>query len=549
MANLSKKRTSKRPRLLLQKKNISKGYFLLIPVVILLVLVIGFIKKIEYLSADPVGEKDCSPFSPRDSMNISDTLTVTLKQLQRFVHFFQRGGTINDASCLNRTNVYGIIKAQSVEDIQNAIVYAKDNKLKISIAGVRHSMGGQAFAKDAIVLDMTHFNQMSLDKENEILNVQSGATWHAIQNFLNPENLAVKSMQSVDKFTIGGTISVNAHGMDNKVGAISSTIRSLRLIDSNGYIQILSRTQNPQLFKAVIGGYGLFGVILDAQIDLTNNIMYKEERQVINYKDFPQTYQNTIANNDAIGLSYAHFSLTPQSYLKDMIVYKYAAVNGFFNSLPSLQERSQVKVRRLVLNGAKTGSLGKEIEWLLTRYVEPYFQSCYKSRNQAMSEPEACFISRNQLMHDSDAYLQNDLKNDTDILQEYFFPRSEFIPFIDGIREILERNQTNVINASIRVVNKEDIMLNYAPEDMFALVLYINQKVTPEENAKMEKTTGELIDYATKMKGTFYLPYQLYYSRDQLKESYPNIDSFFALKKQTDPNEQFVNNFYLKYSK
>lgn len=548
MAKLVKRRNHKQPRSINQK-NIYKKYYLLIPIVILLIFVIGMIKKIEYLSADPVGEKDCSPLLPGDSIGTSHALTVTVSQLQKFIHFFQRGGTINDASCLDRTSVYGIIKVHSVEDIQNAISYAKENKLKISIAGVRHSMGGQAFAKDAIVLDMTNFNRMSLDKENKILTVQSGATWHNIQNFLNPVNLAVKSMQSVDIFTVGGTISVNAHGMDNRVGSISSTIRSLRLIDSDGNIQTLSRSHNPKLFKAVIGGYGLFGVILDAQIDLTDNVTYKEERQVVNYQDFPQAYQNIIANNNSVGLAYGHFSLTPQSYFKDMIIYKYVTVNGFTDPLPLLQERSQVKVRRFILNLAKTGSLGKEIEWLSAKYVEPYFQSCYKSRNQAMSEPEGCLISRNQLMHDSDKYLNNDLKNDTDILQEYFFPRSEFISFIDGVRKILERNQTNVINASIRVVNKEDIMLNYAPEDMFALVLYINQKVTPEENVKMEKTTRELINYARKMNGTFYLPYQLYYSKDQLKDSYPNIDSFFALKRQTDPNERFVNSFYLKYAK
>ncbi len=535
------------PKLFKKRKKTIPRYFLIVPFLVVTIFVIGIIKKIEYFSADPVVEKDCSPLLPGDSISVSYKLAVRFSQLKRFIPFFQRGGTINDASCLNRTSIYGIVKVHSVDDIKNAIIFAQDNNLKVSIAGVRHSMGGQAFAKDALVLDMTGFNKLSLDKENKILTTQSGATWHDIQNFLNPENLAVKSMQSVDIFTVGGTISVNAHGMDNRVGSISSTIRSLRLIDTNGNIQTLSRTQNPHLFKAVIGGYGLFGVILDAQIDLTDNVMYKEERRVINYQDFPKIYQNTIANSDSVGLAYGHFSLTPQSYFKDMIIYKYVTVKGFSDQLPTLRERSQVKVRRFILNLAKTGSLGKEIEWLSAKYVEPYFQSCYISRNQAMSEPEGCLISRNQLMHDSDKYLNNDLKNDTDILQEYFFPRNEFVPFIDGVRDILKQNQSNVINASIRVVNKEDIILNYAPEDMFALVLYINQETTPEANQKMNKVTKELIDFSNKMGGTFYLPYQLYYTRDQLKASYPNTDSFFALKRQVDPNELFVNKFYLKY--
>ena len=64
---------------------------------------------------------------------------------------------INDASCLNETRVYEIVPVKTIDDIRNAIKKARDNKLHIAVAGVLHSMGGQAFFDDAIVLDMTHF--------------------------------------------------------------------------------------------------------------------------------------------------------------------------------------------------------------------------------------------------------------------------------------------------------------------------------------------------------------------------------------------------------
>jgi hypothetical protein len=49
-------------------------------------------------------------------------------------------------------------------------------------------------------------------------------------------------------------------------------------------------------------------------------------------------------------------------------------------------------------------------------------------------------------------------------------------------------------------------------------------------------------------KGRFFLPYQLYYSRDQLQRSYPQIDEFFAAKRKYDPAELFTNTFYRKYA-
>ena len=85
------------------------------------------------------------------------------------------------------------------------------------MAGVRHSMGGHAFAPAPCVLDMTRFNAHPLDAERRIVTVQSGATWHDIQHQLHPR-FAVKAMQSTDIFTVGGSISVNAHGMDHRAG-------------------------------------------------------------------------------------------------------------------------------------------------------------------------------------------------------------------------------------------------------------------------------------------------------------------------------------------
>src|SRR6266487_6546816 len=115
-----------------------------------------------------------------------------------------------------------------------------------------------------LVLDMTGFKRMSLDEAAKVLTVQTGATWHDIQNFLHPR-FAVKAMQSTDIFSVGGSISVNAHGMDHTVGALGKTVRSIRLMLPDGSIKKLSRTENPELFNLVIGGYGLFGVMLDAE--------------------------------------------------------------------------------------------------------------------------------------------------------------------------------------------------------------------------------------------------------------------------------------------
>ena len=497
------------------------------------------------LAADPVQAKDCPPLEPI----VSDPAKVINIDVARgLLPWTQEGGTINDASCLNRTQVHGIVKVSNEAEIGEALAYARENDLKVSLAGVRHSMGGHAFFANALVLDMTGFNQMSLNEETRVLTVQSGATWHTIQNFLHP-TYAVKAMQSTDIFTVGGSISVNAHGMDHQVGALGGTVRSLRLMLADGTIERLSRDENSELFDLVIGGYGLFGIILDVELEIVDNVIYESHRSVLDYRDFPTFFEEQLAPNQQIGLMYGHLSTAPQNFLEELLLYTYEEIEVPDAEIAPLGEVSSTKLRRLVLNFSKQGDLPMRLKWFAEKNIEPLMESCTVSRNQAMGEGEACMVSRNEPMHDSVKYLQNNLQDETDILHEYYVPRARFVEFVDGLREVITTHEAKVLNASIRVVHQEHNFLNYAPEDMFSVVLYINQKTTAEGNEKMRHVTADLIELSTDIGGTFFLPYQLYYTPEQLQKAYPNIDQFFDEKRRYDPNELLTSTFYEKYGK
>lgn len=443
--------------------------------------------------------------------------------------------TINDASCLNQTTIHTIVSVKSIEDIRNALETAHKKNLYVSIAGRRHSMGGQAFFKNALVIDMREFNQiLSLDEKSKTLTVQSGCTWHDIQNFLNSKNLAVKAMQSTDIFTVGGSLSVNAHGMDHNVGALAGTINSFTIMLADGTIRKV--TPNEELFNSAIGGYGLFGVIIEVELQVTDNVMYKQEITVLPVTQFP-AYFDTITKNGTYDLFYGHLSTSPLSFFKQIIVYGYKRVSGK-PQLTELRAGNFVKVRRFLLNLSKKRWYAQIAKWFAEKYIDPYITLTRK-------EP---FISRNQIMHDSVEYLENIISDDTDILQEYFIPKDKLAEFIITIGAILQKRNALVLNASIRFVNQEFIMLNYAPQPMFAIVLYLNQKVTKQAVESMKALTKELIDATLKLDGTFFLPYQLYFTKEQLVKAYPSINSFFKLKRKYDPNLLFMNNFYARYA-
>src|SRR5689334_24804496 len=118
---------------------------------VLLLVVVFPLRRAAQLAADPVGPKDCGP-ADADARGVPATATP---DDARDLTWRQRGGTVNDASCLSRTPVFGVVQVKSRDDVRNARAFAQARGLKVSAAGVKHSMGGHAFARGGVVLDMT----------------------------------------------------------------------------------------------------------------------------------------------------------------------------------------------------------------------------------------------------------------------------------------------------------------------------------------------------------------------------------------------------------
>jgi FAD/FMN-containing dehydrogenase len=143
--------------------------------------------------------------------------------------------------------------------------------------GTGMSQGKQAIShrNDNIVINTRLMNEILIDPKAKIAKVGPGATWCDIQKTANTTGLAVRVMQASNIFSIGGSLSVNCHGWDHKSGSLRNTVAAISIINSKG--QLLRLTPNDELFDYVIGGYGWFGVIVEAEIFLTENVVLDEK--------------------------------------------------------------------------------------------------------------------------------------------------------------------------------------------------------------------------------------------------------------------------------
>jgi hypothetical protein len=107
----------------------------------------------------------------------------------------------------------------------------------------------------------------------------------------------------------------------------------------------------------------------------------------------------------------------------------------------------------------------------------------------------------------------------------------------------------NAVNVSIRhALPDPGTLLAWAPEEVFALVLYYRQATHPEAQREVGEWTRDLIDAVLASGGRYYLPYQPHATREQFHRAYPGADSLFALKRSVDPSGRFTNTLWDLYA-
>jgi decaprenylphospho-beta-D-ribofuranose 2-oxidase len=444
---------------------------------------------------------------------------------------------ITDYSRLHPVKVDRVVEGKEEEQLIRLLREAGENNLSVSIAGQRHSQGGHTYYKDGIVVDMTSYNRIiAFDPQAKTIRVQAGATWKDVQDQINPYGLSVKIMQSQNIFTVGGSISINAHGRDIRNGSMIKSVESFRLLTANGQIIHVSRTENADLFPLALGGYGLFGIILDVSLTLTDNEMYSVTSDFIPVDDYSSYFRSKVKLNDDIHMHFARVSVAPDSFLTDMYATNYTLNKSVpLKANDSLQAREEwVIPTKLLFQLNRVSDWGKNTFWNLQKM---FFSSQQNS-----------VVSRNNAMRSESEFMEYREAGKNDLLQEYFIPVDEFSGFVKDMRAVLQKQDLNLLNITVRYVKEDrESALSYANTDMFALVCLFNVPLSDQGQARTKQGVQHVIDEALRHGGTYYLPYAAYPSLAQFRAAYPRYGHFFAQKDRYDPQGLFMNYFYEQY--
>jgi FAD/FMN-containing dehydrogenase len=154
-----------------------------------------------------------------------------------------------------------IVRCADVADVIAAVNFGRQNKMLIAIRGGGHSAGGLGVCDDGLVIDLSLINYTRVDPKGRTVRVGGGCTWHAVDHATHPFGLAVPtgfiSTTGVGGLTLGGGVGY----LTRKYGLTIDNLLAADLVLADGSFITATADQNADLFWAVRGGGGNFGVV------------------------------------------------------------------------------------------------------------------------------------------------------------------------------------------------------------------------------------------------------------------------------------------------
>lgn len=437
---------------------------------------------------------------------------------------------INDVTQINPVSVWAIATPTTVSEVQDA---TRRSQGAISIGGGHFSMGGQTASPDSLHLDMRKLNRvLEFSPSEKTIRVQGGIRWCDIQKFIDPHGFSVKIMQTYANFTVGGSLSVNVHGRYIGLGPLILSVREIRLVMADGQLVDASPSHNAEIFYGTIGGYGGLGIIVEAKLELAENIRVTRKTKKMKLEEYPEYFRQKVRNT---GLSIFHNAdIYPPHYKKILSVTWEQTV------LPETVADRLQPHRKLF-------PLEKYFLWAITE------TPLGKWRREYLIDPILFLRKKVHWRNYEAGYDAAELeppsrKNRTWVLQEYFVPVEKLNDFAPRMAEIFQRHRVNVLNVSIRhAFNDPGSLLAWARGETFAFVVYYKQRTRPNARERVAIWTRELIEAVITCGGTYYLPYQPHATVDQFHRAYPRARELFALKQKYDPEYRLRNVLWDKY--
>jgi FAD/FMN-containing dehydrogenase len=190
-----------------------------------------------------------------------------------------------------------VVRCAGTADVMQAVRFAAEHNLRVAVRGAGHNIAGTAICDDGFLIDLSGLNAVHVDAEARVARVQPGATLgeldHETQAFGLATPTGINSTTGIAGLTLGGGFG----WLSRKYGLTIDALRSADVVTADGKLRRASKDDDADLFWAIRGGGGNFGIVTSFEFDLypvgpeitSGLIVYPHavgKEVLTNYRDF-----------------------------------------------------------------------------------------------------------------------------------------------------------------------------------------------------------------------------------------------------------------------
>ena len=456
------------------------------------------------------------------------------------------GFLVNDVHAqLSSTLVFKIVESDSLDAVRGAFLLARREERTICIAGGRHAMGAQQFGADGVLIDTRKLNQvLDFDAERGTIEVEAGVQWPRLYEFLESGQRGrdkqwtfAQKPDGVDRTTIGGCLSANAHGRGLAMPPLVADIESFKLVDARGELRSCSREENADLFRLAIGGYGLFGFVYSVKLRLQP----RRKLERVSELRAVDGLAGAFAERFSDGFLYGDLQLSTDDKSPDYLR------QGVFTCYRGKPADTPMPTARQALDGKDRLDLmvlahsNKAAGF--KRYAEHYLANSgqlYWSDEQQMSP------YTDNYHRELDRRLQ--APKGTDVMTEICCEREGLERFMAEVRQYALREGVEIVQASVRVIEQDkESFLAWARRPYACVTFNVHLEHSTRGMIRAGDAFRRLIDIGLRYGGSYYPTYHKHALRRQVDACFPQLAEFLKLKLKYDPGEFFQSDWYRHY--
>lgn len=445
-------------------------------------------------------------------------------------------------SKLNPTRVARVICPVSTSEVARIVRQTAAEGGTLSICGARHAMGGQQFGEGTVLIDCSMLTHIGEVDPKGLIEIGAGVKWRALIDALHSQQIGADPIWTIrqkqtgaDDLTLGGSLAANVHGRGLQMRPIIDDVEAFTLVNSRGEILRCSRSEEPEMFRLAIGGYGCFGIITSICLRLTP-LRYLRRLVEITTIDrlLPQ-----LTRRIAEGCPYGDFQFSIDENSPDFL---HRGVLSCYQPVPECppdatppERLGQAEWRNLVHLAHHDRA---KVFDAYSRFYLRTHGGIYASDTHQLSVYVDDYHSA--LDHDSPTGHPA-----SEMIGELYVPPGCLVDFMKSAAAILKNSGVPVIYGTVRLIRRDaESFLAWAREDFACVIFNLHTEHNHAGIARSADTFRSLIDAALDMAGSFFLTYHRWATRAQIERAYPQFAEFLRLKEIHDPTRLFQSDWW-----